>query len=77
MMNFQRQLKLQVVIAKLILTNQASPSGESLENPEEGEVSAEEDPAPATQDDVVTDISALEDMVSDITNELKGSKDDN
>jgi|TARA_A100000172_G_scaffold80848_1_gene71640 hypothetical protein len=59
--------------------NKATPSSDVLEQPDEvaaedAEGSEEESDA-MTQDDVVTDISSLENMVSDITDELKNSKD--
>ena len=67
--------------AKSPITNQASPSSNPLEKPDE--IAAEdaegpdEEPEEKTQDDIVTDISSLENMVADITDELKNSKDKN
>jgi hypothetical protein len=62
------------------VTTQASPSSDPLERPDEipakDAEGPEEEEEVKSQDDVVTDISSLENMVSDITSELqKDSKD--
>jgi len=60
--------------------DKATPSSETLEQPEE--IPAEDAPGSSeeeqakTQDDVVTDINSLETMVADITKELGGDSPD-